>query len=85
MIAAVAFLMGGWYYVGNLMQHGNPFYPFEVNAAGLHLPGSITRNGEMRMLNAEFTPLAPPVRLWRLWREEKSHFGLWLYNADRCV
>jgi hypothetical protein len=29
----------GHYYLRTLLQHGNPFYPFQLNFLGLHLPG----------------------------------------------
>jgi hypothetical protein len=81
-IVAIAFLMGGWCYVRNFKEYGNAFYPFEATVAGLRMPGPIARSSEMIILNREFAQLPARVRLWRLWREEKSHYGLWLYNAD---
>jgi hypothetical protein len=81
-IGTLASLLGGYWYVRNAAEYHNPFYPFEARIAGIHLPGPINTKAEMIMLNGELAALPLPVRLWRLWREEKSHFGLWLYNYD---
>jgi hypothetical protein len=78
----IAILLGGCWYVRNFRAYGSPFYPFEARFAGFRLPGPISKSAEMSMLNPEYSALPLPVRLWRLWREEKSHFGLWLYNSD---
>ena len=37
--AAVWLATVGHYYLANLIAFGNPFYPFEINALFLHLPG----------------------------------------------
>ena len=81
-IAVLAFALGGYWYVRNTSEYHNPFYPYQVKIAALKLPGHVTVRNEMLMLNPELTQLTLPLRLWRLWREEKSHFGLWLYNYD---
>jgi hypothetical protein len=81
-IVGIACLIGGWYYLQDLRVYGNPFYPFELKVAGFRLPGSISRSAELTMLSRDYANLPMPVRLWKLWREEKGHFGLWLYNYD---
>ncbi len=81
-IALIAAVLGGWWYVRNYRVYRSPFYPFEAKLAGIRFPGPISNSAEMFMLNPEYSALPVPVRLWRLWREEKSHYGLWLYNSD---
>lgn len=81
-MGSITVLLGGFWYVRNFQVYGNPFYPFEVRIAGFHLPAPLSNTHEMSLLNPEYSTLPLAVRLWRLWREEKSHFGLWLYNND---
>jgi hypothetical protein len=81
-IGAIALVLGGWWPLRNLVEYRNPFFPFEAKIAGVGFDGRISPMSEMRMLNSELAALPRPVRLWRLWREERSHFGLWLYNYD---
>jgi hypothetical protein len=40
-VAGLAFILltSGHYYVRAVLLHGNPFYPFQINIAFLHLPG----------------------------------------------
>jgi hypothetical protein len=38
--AIVTLLTSGHYYVHNALQYGSPFYPFQINLAFIHLPGT---------------------------------------------
>jgi len=39
-IAAFFTLTSGHYYLNNLVRYGSPFYPFQINIAFIHLPGT---------------------------------------------
>jgi len=60
-LAAGLFLLltSGHYYLRNLLLYGNPFYPFQINFAFLHLPGTADLSGTSILYN-----LGNP-NLWR--------------------
>ncbi len=61
-LAAIAVLgtaFSGHYYLRNLIAHGNPFYPFQMNVAGLRLPG---------VADISYTSILASIGDPRLWR-----------------
>jgi hypothetical protein len=62
LLAAAAFFLvtAGHYYVNNLLRYGSPFYPFQINIAFLHLPGTADLSNTSILFS-----LHDP-RVWRL-------------------
>jgi hypothetical protein len=60
-LAAALFVLltSGHYYLHNLLLYGSPFYPFQINLAFLHLPGTADLSGTSILYN-----LRNPA-LWR--------------------
>jgi hypothetical protein len=74
---------GGHWYLRNFLSYGNPFYPFRIHFAGLSLPAKyLPANWSTDLLNPELSGLPLLKRLWKLWLEQKSHYGYWFYNYD---
>jgi hypothetical protein len=81
LILMPAMALGGYWYVRNAVLFGNPVYPFQVDIAGLHLPGRFSASvWSANLLNPELSKLPLFERLWKLWLEQKSHYGLWFYS-----
>jgi len=40
LVASLFLLTSGHYYLRSFVQHGNPFYPFQINLGFIHLPGT---------------------------------------------
>ena len=49
----------GHYYVSNLIRYGSPFYPFQINIAFVHLPGTADLSATSILYSLH------DVRLWR--------------------
>ncbi len=58
-VAALFFLTSGHYYLHNLLQYGSPFFPFQINLAFLHLPGTAD------LSNTSILYSLHDARLWR--------------------
>ncbi len=52
-------LTSGHYYLHTLLQHGSPFYPFQINLGPIHLPGTA---------DLSYSSIAYNLRDPRLWR-----------------
>ena len=60
LLAAVFFLLtSGHYYLHNFARYGSPFYPFQINLAFLHLPGTAD------LSNTSILYSLHDPRLWR--------------------
>jgi hypothetical protein len=59
-ISAFVLLTSGHYYLRTLVEHGSPFYPFQINLGFLHLPGTADLSN-----TSIFYSLHDP-RLWRV-------------------
>lgn len=60
LVASMLFLAtSGHYYLRTLIQHGSPFYPFQINLGPLHLPGTADLSA---------TSILYSLRDPRLWR-----------------
>jgi hypothetical protein len=59
LVAAVFLLTSGHYYLRSVIQHGSPFYPFQINLGPIHLPGTADLSYSSILYN-----LHDP-RLWR--------------------
>src|ERR1051326_44393 len=61
---ALFLITSGHYYLRSLIRHGNPFYPFQINLAFIHLPGTADLSytsilyhlGDSRLWRALFWP-----------------------------
>jgi hypothetical protein len=58
-VLACVMLTSGHYYLHNLLQHGSPFYPFQINLGPIHLPGTADLSD---------TSILHSLRDERLWR-----------------
>jgi hypothetical protein len=58
-IALFFLLTSGHYYLYNLLRYGSPFYPFQINLAFLHLPGTAD------LSNTSILYSLHDPRLWR--------------------
>jgi len=59
-ISVFVLLTTGHYYLRTLIEHGNPFYPYQINLGFLHLPGAADLSS-----TSIFFSLRDP-RLWRV-------------------
>jgi hypothetical protein len=58
-VALFFLLTSGHYYLHNLLRYGSPFYPFQINLAFLHLPGTAD------LSNTSILYSLHDPRLWR--------------------
>ena len=58
-VAAIFVLTGGHYYLHNFFTYGSPFYPFQLNLAFIHLPGTAD------LSNTSILYSLHDPRLWR--------------------
>ncbi len=80
-VLVIVVVVGGYWYIRNLLYYGNPLYPFKIQFAGISLPGAAMPLSPT-FLNPELGPLSLFERLWRLWLEQKSHYGYWFYSYE---
>ncbi len=83
-------LLGGYTYLANFIQHGNPVWANRVKVLGLIFPGldmSVGKGGVFlnHPLSDAYRNASPFVQMWMSWREEALLLVPFVYQADTTL